>query len=657
MIRSIPAILLAALLFTGRALGAPADAECLNCHDKSKGGEAAEKAGLDMAVVAKSAHKKQSCVDCHTDAKGDGCKKGLANVSCASCHEKEQKAFNASTHAKARTPAGAAAVSCTNCHGTHETLSKKDPKSSVYPTEQPKTCAKCHDPADKREQKGEKRTGFRLKDYLESAHWLGMTKDGLVVSASCTSCHGGHEMRDTSDSKSKVARMQLAETCGKCHEGMREDYFAGAHGKALQKGSADTPICTDCHGDHGIKDHEDPKSSVFATTISKVTCPQCHEGEYINRRYGIPRGQVKTYAETFHGLADKAGDATVANCASCHGAHKILHSSDPQSLVNPANLPKTCGECHPGAGPNFAKGSAHTPEKAEGGAALYWIKWIYIVIIAGTLGGMFLHNVLDYVATLRERYRQSKREKRYERFTVNERIQHLILVITFGVLVFSGFALKYPDAFWVKPVMHSQFAFLARGHAHRVAAVIMTLASFYHIYYLAFTKRGREQIKAMMPGKKDALDVYHQMRYYVGLDKKPAKFGRYTYGEKVEYLALIWGSIVMVVTGTILWFEEPALAWMPKWGWDVAELVHLMEAWLATMAVLVWHFYAVIFRPSGHGVSLVMAHGKLTEEEMHHEHAAELEALPASAAIQPTEEQEETSTEEPHGKGTSLQTV
>ncbi|MEZ4222130.1 MAG: cytochrome c3 family protein [Polyangiaceae bacterium] len=647
MTRSIPT-LLAMILVSGAAQAAsPENAACLTCHD-AKQHKVTAKAAIDMGAYDKSVHTDVACVECHTDAKGDSCKQGLAKATCGGCHEKEEKQFAVSAHGVAKTKDGAAAVLCSNCHGTHDTLKKTNPKSSVYAKNQPQTCAECHD------KKDGKKTGFRLDTYLQSAHWQGVAKDGLVVSATCVSCHGNHDMRGKADAKSKVARANLPATCGKCHEGMAEEYLTGVHGQALKRGSADTPICTDCHGDHGIRDHEDPKSSVYASTVSKMTCPQCHKAEYINRRYGLPSGQVESYEKTFHGLADQFGDTTVANCASCHGAHQILPPSDPRSSVSTANLPETCGKCHPGAGANFAKGSAHEPasKAALGATAVNWVRWIYLGIIAVSLSGMFLHNALDYYATLRERYRASKGKKRYQRFTVGERVQHLVLVLTFGVLVFTGFALKYPDAFWVKPVLNSQFGFLARGYAHRVAAVAFMVASLYHLYYLFATRRGRSQLKAMIPGKQDARDAWQQIKYYLGFAVKPAFFARFTYAEKFEYLALIWGSIVMIVTGLILWFEEGALAWLPKWGWDIADIIHLYEAWLASMSILVWHLYHVAFKPSGHGVSMVMATGDMTEEEMKHEHPAELETLQASAEEQPEEEHEAH-----HGKGTSYQPV
>lgn len=632
--------------FAGSARAAPAKSgDCLGCHDRSArpGAKA-----LDMARYAESAHQKLDCVDCHTDAKGVSCKTGLAPAKCTSCHEKESARFEAGVHGKAK-------VACADCHGTHDTLSKKDARSSVYPAEQPKTCAKCHD-GKSAKTGAEQRAGFHLSEYQKSTHWLGLTKDGLVVSATCVSCHGGHDMRGKDDPKSAVSRANLPQTCGGCHEGTSERYFAGVHGQALLRGSADTPICSDCHGSHGIKSRKDPASSVYATQVSKMTCPQCHGAEYINRKYGLAAGQIESYRDTFHGLADQLGDPKVANCASCHQAHDILPSSDPKSSVHVQNLPATCGSCHPGAGPNFAKGSAHGPAAAgvEGAGAVKWVRWVYLGIIGVSLGGMALHNALDYYAALRERYRASKRQRRYVRFDVSERLQHFVLVMTFAVLVFSGFALRYPNAFWVQPLADTSLGFLVRGYAHRVAAIVFVVASLYHVFYLLATRRGKGQLRAMLPRKQDLAELWHQLRYYVGAEPKPARFGRYSYVEKFEYLALIWGSIVMVVTGLILWFEEGALGWLPKWGWDVADVIHLYEAWLASLSILVWHLYHVALKPSGHGVSMVMATGELTHEEMKHEHPAELDELPGSSAIEPSSD--ETSTDEAHHEPALVET-
>jgi cytochrome b subunit of formate dehydrogenase len=117
------------------------------------------------------------------------------------------------------------------------------------------------------------------------------------------------------------------------------------------------------------------------------------------------------------------------------------------------------------------------------------------------------------------------------------------------------------------------------------------------------------------------------MKYNVGLAKEKPKLGRFSYIEKAEYWALIWGSVVMSVTGVILWFDNTFMGLLTKLGWDIARTVHFYEAWLATLAILVWHFYFVIFNPDTYPINLAFWKGSLTEEEMAEEHPAELEAL------------------------------
>ncbi|MBI2391894.1 MAG: cytochrome b/b6 domain-containing protein [Deltaproteobacteria bacterium] len=626
--------------FAAGAEAPPTDTQCLECHRDSgglstpapKSEPKSDKDGspFDLKTHRASVHGKVTCVECHTAAKADNHPGGLAKADCAGCHAEQVTKFRKSAHFTSKTPA-----TCKDCHGTHDTLEKKDPKSTVSTERQPETCARCHDGKKTKPAALKGSQLFSITEWQKSIHAHGTKKDGLEESATCASCHGAHEEARSSDPTARVFRGNIPKTCGSCHEGTFEQYMTGAHGQALLKGNTETPICTDCHGEHGIRGKKDPQSSVYATMISKATCPACHNAEHVNRRYGLAVERVDSYRESYHGLADRFGDSTVANCASCHGAHKILHSSNPASSVHPNNLGQTCGKCHPGAGPNWGKGSVHTPDQStQGGGAIRIVRGVYMFLIGGTIGGMMFYNGLDYFRTLRDNWRKRREEKRVLRFTVGERVQHFLLVFSFFVLVISGFSLKYPDAFWVKALVDLKLSFLARGYVHRVAAVVNVALSVYHLYWLAFTARGREQFKALMPTRSDAKELWHQLRYYVGLEQHGAHFGRFSYVEKVEYLALIWGTIVMVVTGAIMWFPVPAMRFLPKWGWDLAELIHLYEAWLATLSILVWHLYHVAFKPSGHGVSMAMVHGELTEKEMLHEHPAELEELSSLASTE-----------------------
>lgn len=220
-------------------------------------------------------------------------------------------------------------------------------------------------------------------------------------------------------------------------------------------------------------------------------------------------------------------------------------------------------------------------------------------------------------------------EKKYLRMTLNERVQHFLLLTSFITLVITGFALTYPEAVWVMWVrkLFGESVFEWRGNIHRIAAVIMIADSIYHLFYITFTKRGRRLIIDLWFRKSDLTDLFNVFKYFTGKTKERPKFARFSYIEKAEYWALIWGNIVMGVTGIILWFENQFLPIVSNIGMDIATTIHFYEAVLASLAILVWHFYFVIFNPDVYPISKVWLTGSLTEEEMKHEHPLELEAM------------------------------
>ncbi|HEY7528557.1 MAG TPA: cytochrome b/b6 domain-containing protein, partial [Candidatus Deferrimicrobiaceae bacterium] len=398
---------------------------------------------------------------------------------------------------------------------------------------------------------------------------------------------------------------------------------------ALARGVPDAPGCTDCHGEHDIRQASDPGSSVSFAAVSQKTCPSCHAAEKLSSRYGIATEKVKGYQESFHGLSQRLGDKTVANCSSCHGVHEIFPSSDPRSTVYPKNLQVTCGKCHPGATENFAKGNIHVGPGGIGGQVKYWVETLYIWMIVVVIGGMAVHNGADYIRKLQAIYRKRREwdHPGYERMNASERLQHILTLTTFFTLVVTGFALKFK---WSIPFLSDASNVALRGSGHRVAAVLMVATCIYHLLYVIFTERGRDQFARMMPRLQDAWDVVGMLKYFSGLSSQKPKFGRYSYIEKAEYLALVWGSIVMIVTGFLLWFQDAALKHLPMWGLDVATIVHYYEAILATLAIIVWHLYYVMINPDFAPLSFTWLDGKLSRHDMEHEHALELEELEAA---------------------------
>jgi cytochrome b subunit of formate dehydrogenase len=170
-----------------------------------------------------------------------------------------------------------------------------------------------------------------------------------------------------------------------------------------------------------------------------------------------------------------------------------------------------------------------------------------------------------------------------------------------------------------------------RGFLHRLCGVATVTLGGYHILYLAFTARGRGIIKDMIPGLKDAKDLWETVKnnFYINRPAKVLKMPRFNFREKLEYLGLIWGTIVMTVTGFILWFEVEWLNYFTKWTFDVARAIHFYEAILATLTIIVWHFYSVIFNPDVYPMSWTWITGDLTEHEMEEEHGLELEKIKA----------------------------
>jgi len=221
--------------------------------------------------------------------------------------------------------------------------------------------------------------------------------------------------------------------------------------------------------------------------------------------------------------------------------------------------------------------------------------------------------------------------KKYLRMTLNERAQHLNLAINFTILVITGFALSFPKAFWVSPITDLPAGMTMRGFLHRLCGVATVFLGGYHILYCAFTKRGRGLIKDMIPGLKDAIDLWETLKnnLFINRPAKTLKMPRFNFREKLEYLGLIWGTLVMTVTGSILWFEVEWLKYFPKWTFDVARTIHFYEAILATLTIIVWHFYSVIFNPDIYPMSWAWITGDLTEHEMEEEHGLELERIKA----------------------------
>jgi cytochrome b subunit of formate dehydrogenase len=583
------------------------NSDCFTCHEdkalvKTNANGQAVTLFVDTVEFSKSIHAKNLCTSCHSDITDVPHPEPFAAkpVSCAECHRVETEIYLASDHGKAVHKGLPNAASCKDCHGNnHYLLNYRNPASPVYRTNLPKTCERCHSDASAMEKFQLRQHGPGLS-YEKSVHGIALMEKGELNAANCADCHGSHDLHRSTNPASKLNWQNVPSTCGKCHENVNQSYLRSVHGKAAKAGVRDAPVCTDCHGEHAIAAVKLADSRVSAANIPG-TCSQCHSAQRIVTQYRLPPNVSATYAQSFHGLETKGGNPTAANCASCHGVHDILPSGDPRSTISPANLPTTCGKCHPGIGQRMSADffRVHAPPGAAEGKpwVVNFVSWAYIALIVMVIGGMAGFVLLDYLRKTREHIRIVKAGQGELRLTRGMRVQHHVLVVLFVLLAYTGLVHKFPDAVWSWPFHVMPSGSYVRGMLHRVCGWAFTVFFLIHLVGLIGTRGGRTQLKALWPVWTDATDALALFAHNIGLRKTAPPPRRWNYAEKAEYWALVWGSVVMIVTGTMLIFTEVVLRLLPKVWHDVAQVVHYYEALLAILAILVWHFYWVILDP------------------------------------------------------------
>jgi formate dehydrogenase gamma subunit len=236
-------------------------------------------------------------------------------------------------------------------------------------------------------------------------------------------------------------------------------------------------------------------------------------------------------------------------------------------------------------------------------------------MIVGVIGFMLVHNLLTFAKKLRARHRAA--DVSVLRMSLSQRWQHAVLALSFIVLAVTGFALKFSDS-WLAKLLGSNEAF--RSWSHRIAGVVLLLTGLYHLVYLVRTREGRKLFRDLLPMKKDLKDFAQNARYLTGLSKLKARFARFGYSEKLEYWAVVWGTVIMGVTGFVVWFKIDVTRFLPRWAVDVALTIHYYEAILACLAIVVWHFYHVIFDPDIYPLNRACWNGKVSRHWLLEEH-------------------------------------
>ena len=582
-------------------------------------------AGASPSTANEISPPELQCQGCH----GPG--KTLPYLGGAQFHIQPHVAYNRGYHAQATQNNGKAA-SCLDCHTTNGDLSTmlpaSDAKSTINRANIAATCGRCH--GNKSVMQGSGISSRLFLSYQESVHAQAVAR-GNTRAAVCTDCHNSHDIRAAADAQSTIARVNTPKTCGTCHQKEQSEFIESVHGEAVARGVSRSPTCTDCHGIHSIQKPIDETTASATQAVGTESCAKCHEGVALTKEFGVAGGRVASYRDSYHGLASKLGLKIAANCASCHGVHNILPSTDSRSMIHVSNLTQTCGQCHVGATANFTTGRIHlsAPTAAESETSTdltltgtTWVRRIYLPLIVLVIGGMVVHNLLIW---RKKAVAKRKLEHRgIVRLTKTQRIQHWLLLGSFTVLVLSGFALQYPES-WLAWAMGADE--VLRRMIHRAAAVVMLAVGGYHLFYLAFTLEGRRWVRDMIPTLKDVRDLSQNFAYYLGLNQKRARIDRFGYAEKAEYWAVVWGTLIMGVTGVMIWFKLGFFGFLPRWAIEVALAIHFYEAVLATLAIIVWHFYHVIFDPDVYPINWAFYDGRVSEELYKEEHELAYERL------------------------------
>jgi cytochrome b subunit of formate dehydrogenase len=609
------------------------DADCLACHsDSTLSADANGKPHslfVDQKQLRHSIHGRLfACVDCHKDVTSLAHEKTPAKVTCGQCHARAQAAYDQSTHAR-KDAQGTISATCGDCHGdVHYVTGAADPRASISHVNIPATCGRCHGQKFLMESNG--RSAQPFLSYQESVHGHAV-ENGSGQAAVCTDCHGTHAILPPNNQASPIYKFNVPTTCGKCHSQIQQTFTASIHGQGIARGNKLAPDCTDCHGIHSIKRHTDTSSPVAAANVSRDSCARCHEGVRLSQEFGLPGERVSSYFDSYHGLATQGGSVVAANCSSCHGVHDILPSTDPHSSINHANLSATCGQCHKGVTQKFVLTRVHLQDGGAGGgpgggdigsAAVRWVRMIYVPLIILVIGFMALHNLVIW------RRKLSDRRKAHSitvvRMTPNQRWQHLVLLVSFIILVITGFALKYPESWFAHVLGMTEHL---RSIVHRVAGVALIAAGIYHAFYVATARDGRRLLRDLAPNLRDLKAAIGAMLYYLHLSKQKPKFARFNYAEKAEYWALVWGTALMGVTGVMIWAKVWVGNLLARWLVDVATSIHFYEAILATLAIVVWHFYQVFFDPDVYPMNSAWWDGKMSADHYREEHELDTETL------------------------------
>ncbi|MCA8959371.1 MAG: hypothetical protein KDC38_02610 [Planctomycetes bacterium] len=592
--------------------------------------------------LAGSPHEKVLCVQCHVDAERLPHAPSLNRSTCgAQCHTEIAELFASSAHGTPPEVNGSLAPTCTTCHGGHEMRWLADRRSKIHRLNRAFWCAECH---QKHAPNGQNGTNPKqhILTYLESTHGKAVSEAGLLTAANCVDCHGAHDVHPSDDPRSRTHRQRIPQTCGNCHLGVREIYDESIHGQRLRERDERAPVCTDCHTAHGIT--RSGQSEFMMDVVHE--CGECHnDPENENTLRGT---YYASYRDSYHGQVTELGSTRAARCSDCHGAHDIRPIDDERSRVHAKNLIATCGQvgCHVGANESFVQFSPHANYRDRENYPLLYAIWIYfIVVMSGAFGFFGLHTLLWFGRSIQQRIAHGPhppvdKSRVVRRFSKLNRVNHVFVALTFFGLTATGIPLVFSDQAWAGTLASLFGGIVLAGVWHRVFAFMLIVNFAVHLLALAASARRHPRglvhwlfgPNSLVPKWKDVQDCFGMFRWFFGLGPKP-RFGHWTYWEKFDYWAEIFGSLIIGGSGLLLWFPEIASRILPGWIFNAAMVVHGYEALLAIGFIFTIHFFNAHLRLDKFPVDDVIFTGRVPVDEFKEERAEEYAQLMAEGTF------------------------
>lgn len=481
---------------------------------------------------------------------------------------------------------------CLECHGNENLVDHEDVAlASIFRNEDLKAgsahnevpCVRCH--FDLHEEQG---AGVQQNDYCVDPkafnNYIGSWNASSALDCeqlkkpACVKCH--LEVGD------KVAESIHFKKEGDISKLLNE------YGEPLA-----APVCSDCHTSHDVLISTQDKSSLEVVD----GCGNCHVG------------LAETYYDSYHGKAALLGSEETAKCFDCHGSHEMVPLDSRLSPVHKLNLEETCAECHEETNANFAGFIPHADyDDKENYPILFYTYWA----MNGLLFFVFLffgvHTSLWFYSSIKERKEKklagedkvNPDEQHVRRFNISHTLLHLMVITSFLTLALTGMTLKFSDNSMFQWIADAIGGPAELAYWHRIGAMVTGAYFALHLTQLVIlfakgkiTVRGLfKEDYTMVPLLRDIQDAKANMLYFMGKGPKPS-FGRWTYWEKFDYMAVFWGVAVIGLSGLALWFPEIVTRFVPGWVINVSYIIHGEEALLATIFIFVAHFFHTHLRP------------------------------------------------------------